>query len=527
MFREFTKLLCGAAVAMVMVAGAALAEPTRGGSIVWPVASAPRHFNSAVQSGIATAMPAAQIFASPLRFDADWKPQPYLAEKWEVAPDGLSVTLTLVDGAKFHDGKPVTSEDVAFSVMAVKENHPFQTMLAPVTGVDTPDPRTAVIRLAHPHPAILLAMSPALMPILPKHVYGDGQDLKSHPANLKPVGSGPFKFEEYREGEYITLVRNDDFFIKDRPYLDRIVMRIIPDGPNRTIAMERHEGHVMPFEERIRDINRMKRQDGLVVTDQGYAGIGPINWLAFNLERPPFDNKKVRQAIGYAIDKEFVTKALMEGVGVRALGPIAPGGPFSPKDVEPYKLDLDKANKLLDEAGFPRKADGTRFTMNVDYIPGFALLKTMAEYMKPQLAKVGIKAEPRPSPDFPTWASRVSNHDFDATMDVVFNWGDPVIGVHRTYLSSNIRKGVIWSNTQSYRNPRVDELLTAAGKEQDEAKRKALYDEFQKIVVDDAPIVFIAVSPYHTVFDKRLANLPTTIWGTASPLDETYWAQKP
>ena len=105
-------------------------------------------------------------------------------------------------------------------------------------------------------------------------------------------------------------------------------------------------------------------------------------------------------------------------------------------------------------------------------------------------------------------------------MDNVFNWGDPVIGVARTYLSSNIRKGIIWSNTQQYSNPKVDTLLNEAAVEPNFAKRKALYSEFQKIVVNDAPIFYVNVTPYHNVFSKSLADLPLTIWGMLSPLDE-------
>ncbi|MEC9102592.1 MAG: ABC transporter substrate-binding protein, partial [Pseudomonadota bacterium] len=153
----------------------------------------PRHFNGAIQSGIATAMPSTQIFASPLMYSDSWDPIPYLAKSWETSADGLTVTLNLVDNATFHDGTPLTSEDVAFSIMTIKENHPFKTMLAPVTTVETPDATTAVIKLEHPHPALMLAMSPALMPIIPKHVYGEG-NIQENPANLNPVGSGPFKF---------------------------------------------------------------------------------------------------------------------------------------------------------------------------------------------------------------------------------------------------------------------------------------------------------------------------------------------
>jgi peptide/nickel transport system substrate-binding protein len=143
------------------------------------------------------------------------------------------------------------------------------------------------------------------------------------------------------------------------------------------------------------------------------------------------------------------------------------------------------------------------------------------------LKRVGINLEVRAAPDFPTWAQRVSNYDFDLTMDTVYNWGDPIIGVNRTYLSSNIRKGVIWSNTQQYSNPKVDELLQAAALETSPAKRKALYSEFQKIVVGDVPIYFINATPYYNAFSKGLAGLPTSIWGMMSPLDEIYWKTPP
>ena len=170
-------------------------EPRYGGRLVISSGSGePRHFNSALVSGSATAMIGAQIFASPLRYDAHWTPYPYLAETWDLSEDGLALTLNLVKGARFHDGHPITSADIAFSIMAVKTHHPFKSMFAPVEKVDTPDEFTAVIHLSHPHPAILLTMSPPFLPILPKHIYGDGQDLSTHPANTSPVGSGPFKF---------------------------------------------------------------------------------------------------------------------------------------------------------------------------------------------------------------------------------------------------------------------------------------------------------------------------------------------
>jgi len=174
-------------------------------SLVWGVVGTPRHLNPAVQSGIATMMPGAQLFASPLRYDADWQPVSYFAESWSFGDEGRSLTLKLVEGATFHDGHPITSEDVAFSIMAVKQYHPFDAMMKAVVSVDTPAPNLAVIRMSQASPVILLALSPPFCPILPKHVFGDGRDLRTHPRNTDPVGSGAFKFVAFKPDQFIVL----------------------------------------------------------------------------------------------------------------------------------------------------------------------------------------------------------------------------------------------------------------------------------------------------------------------------------
>lgn len=490
-----------------------------GGTLVIASTQVPRHLNGSVQSGIATAVPSTQIFASLLRYDDDWVPQPYLAESWTVSDDGLSVTLNLVHNATFHDGTPVTAEDVAFSIMNTKENHPFKTMFAPVEAIDTPDDYTVVIRLSQPHPALLLALSPALAPILPKHVYGDGQDPKTHPANSAPVGSGPFMLEEFKPGEAIVLKKNPNFFIEGRPKLDEIIIRIIKDPSALLIAMENGDADMYPFMAGSQEIKRLEKVERLAITDQGYASIGPINWLAFNTESPKLSDVRVRQAIAYAVDRNFITKALMRGIAKPQRSLIIESSPFFDDTIPAYDADLDKAKALMAEAGF---ADGMELT--VDFIPGTKeQQQSVAEYLKSQLKKIGIEVTVRAAPDFPTWAGRVAGHDFEMTMDAVFNWGDPVIGVHRSYLCSNIRKGVIWSNTQSYCNETVDELLNAAAVEQDPAKRKALYAQFQQIVAEDLPIYWINALPYHTAYDKRLQNPPVGIWGTMHPMDMVSW----
>ena len=516
------RLLLGSATAIAAAAAVSLPvlAQTHGGTMVIGTGENPRHLNPAVQSGTATAVPGTQLFASPLKYDEDWQMQPYLAESWSVSDDGLSVTLNLVKNAVFHDGQPVTSEDVAFSIETVRDNHPFKSMFAPVTSVDTPDAHTAIIRLSQPHPAIMLALSGPLCPIIPKHVYGDGQDIKSHPANSAPVGSGPFKFVSWEQGGDIVMERFDDFFIENRPYLDGMVIRRITDANSIVIAMENGDLDFYPFVGGSQQIKRLEEAGHLTVTKTGYEAIGPTVWLAFNTQKEPLNDVRVRQAIAYAVDRDFIVNVLHRGTSTIQRGPIIESSPFFDETIEAYDVDLDKANALLDEAGHPAD-DGTRFELTIDYIPILPeQMKSPAEYMKSQLKKVGIEVELRASPDFPTWAQRVSNYEFDMTMDVPFNWGDPVIGVHRTYLSSNIVKGVIWSNTQQYSNPEVDALLEAGGKELDFEKRKEFYSEFQHLVARDLPVYWLNSLPFHSAFKNSIVNPPLGIWGPMQSMDD-------
>ncbi|RZL96002.1 MAG: ABC transporter substrate-binding protein [Variovorax sp.] len=525
-FTRRTTLLSAALIAASALFSlpASAQEPKRGGTLVLGNTQTPRHLNGAVQSGIATALPSTQVFASPLRFDDKWNPQPYLAESWKLAEDGMSLTLNLRKNAVFHDGKPVTSADVAFSIMAIKANHPFTTMLGPVEKVDTPDPYTAIVRMSTPHPAIVLAMSPALCPILPKHIYGDGQDLKNHPRNSTDVvGSGPFRVTEFKSGQRIVMERFDKFFLAGKPYLDKVIVNITPDMASLMLGLERGDVQMLPFASVPTDLRRLADNPQVALTPKGYEGIGALNWLAFNLTKKPLSDVQVRKAIATAIDKNFIAKALMGGFATVADGPIVASSPFAVTDLVRYPVDLKKAAEMLDAAGYKAGANGERFKLTMDYLPGADdQQKTVAEYLRGQLKKVGITVEVRASADFPAWAKRMASRDFDMSMDLVFNWGDPIIGVHRTYLSTNI-KPVVWTNTQSYSNPKVDELLNTAGGIVDPVKRKAYYATFEKIVTDELPIVFINQVPYHTAASKKLANVPASIWGPLSPYDEIYF----
>lgn len=515
-------VLMAASVLSALPAAAQAAK--RGGTLIVGTTQVARTLNGAVQSGFSTAMPGAQLFASPLRFDDKWNARPYLAESWKLADDGKSLTLHLRRDAVFHDGHPITSEDVAYSIMAIKANHPFATMMGPVERVDTPDPYTAIIRMSTPHPAIVLAMSPALCPILPKHIYDDGKDLKTNPRNaVNVVGSGPFKLVEFVPGQRIVLERFDKFFLPGKPYLDKVIFNVTRDNASLILGMERGDIQMLPFIGGALDLKRLSKDPKIAITAKGYEGAGALNWLAFNLTRKPLSDLIVRKAIATAIDKNFIVKVLMGGFASVDDGPIIPSSPFATTDLTRYPFDLKKAAAMLDAAGYKVGADGSRFKLTIDYLPGVdEQQKNVAEYIRGQLKKVEIAVELRPSADFPGWARRMATHDYDMSMDSVFNWGDPVIGVARTYLSTNI-KPIVWSNTTSYNNPKVDELLKKAGSEMDPAKRKAYYAAFQKIVTADLPIVFINTTPYHTATSVKVGNVPASIWGPMAPYDEVYF----
>ena len=516
-------LQAGAALTAGSIFGIPLdvaAQAAKGGVLVVGSTQAPRHLNSAVQSGIATMMPAAQLFASPIRMDKNWKPQPYLAESWTLSPDNRSITLVLRKNAVFHDGKPITAEDVKFSIETIRDNHPFKTMYGPVNAVTINDPQTAVIRLAEPHPAVLLALSTSLTPIIPKHIFGDGTDVKIHPRNATPVGSGAFKLVEFKPGEHIIMDRFDRFFMKDEPKLERIIVRLFKDPTSLLLAFERGEVDVHQALTDPREIERVRKIPSAQVYKAAPA-IGPLTWLAFNTKSPKLADKRVRQAINFAIDKKYILEAMLGNMNARATGPIAMGSPYYSADVEKYDFNLGQATKLLDDAGLKPGANGVRMTLDIDAIPGSADFKAIQEYMKPALAKIGIEANVRLSPDFPTWARRVSSLQFEATLDSVYNWGDPVIGVHRTWLSSNIKPGVIWSNTQSYSNPKVDEWLAAAGQEMNLAKRKELYKQVQKAVADDCPVAFLYEQAFYEAYLNKVQNPPKGIWGLMDAVNES------
>jgi peptide/nickel transport system substrate-binding protein len=507
-------------VAFSAAPNAVLAQK-RGGTLVQITQPEP----PTLASYAATAGPIGQvttkIYDGLLEYGWDMKPQPSLAQSWMVAPDGKTVTFKLRTDVKFHDGKPFTSADVQFTIMEVlKKIHPQGlNVFKEVTAVETPDAYTAVFRLANPAPYMMMHLSAYGSPMIPKHVFGIG-DLRNHEFANKPIGTGPFKFVEWRRGEFVRLDRNPGYWRPGQPYLDRIVVRFVPDSSTRSALMEKGEAHVAGFGAvPYNDVKRLSALPSIEVTTKGYELISPHVELLTNAKRPPLDNVKVRQAVSYAIDRQFIIDNVWFGFGKLATGPISSNfkasGLYS-SNVRNYNSAdrIAMANKLLDEAGFPRKADGTRFEIVVDSTPYGEEFQRFGEVVVQQLAQIGIKSTMRYE-DVPTWIKRVyTDYDFYLTTNWLYGLPDPVIGVmHRSFHSANIRKGTGFMNGSRWSTPEMDAVLDRAAVEIDPLKRAAMYHEAQKIAVEAVPVIYVHELNFPTLINKSYKDVIVTPLG--------------
>lgn len=500
------------------------AEPKDGGTLT-TFTSGYRTLNPAVQSGSGTGVPGSQIFAGLILVGVDYAIEPYLAKSWSVSDDQLTVSFDLVNEARFHDGIPITGEDVKFSLETVRANHPFgAAMFGNVAEIEVPASDKVVLRLSKPVPGLMLSMQPLLLPILPKHIYDDGQEVKSHPRNMdNVVGSGPFKVAENKPEERLVLAKNEDFFIPGKPHLDRIVYPVVKDPLTRMLMMEKGEIAYAPFAGiRSNDATRLAKVEGLIVTNEGYDAIGYVHYLEFNLRSAPFDNSDVRKALAHALDTDFMSKVLFGGQTVPGTGPLHTGNPFYSNEVLMYEPDMEKAAAMLDAAGYPVGADGNRFSFELD-VPSWAPQAhvPMAEYTQAQLAKLNIEVTLRQAPDFGTWVQRIAAWDYSATVNGSFNYPDPTIGVHRHFDCDNI-KNVIWSNTQGYCDPEVNALLDKASVETDFEKRKAIYVDLQRKIQEDLVFIYMPQDFSTTVYSTDVAGLPDSPFGALSPLFDVY-----
>ncbi|MBP2228425.1 peptide/nickel transport system substrate-binding protein [Azospirillum agricola] len=470
---------------------------------------------------------AGKIYQGLLTYDQKLNPLPSLAKSWTVSPDGLTYTFKLFENVTWHDGKPFTAKDVVFSASKfLMEVHPrARAVFARCESITAPDELTVEFKLKEPFPAFLQSFEVSSAPIVPAHLY-EGTDFRANPANATPIGTGPFKLKEWVKGSHIQLVRNEAYYKAGLPYLDGITFRVIPDAASRSLALESGQvqqtqySDVEPFE-----VPRLKTLANLELSTKGYEFVAPMSWLEINHRVKPLDDKRFRKAIAYAIDRKFIRDKIWFGLGRVPTGPINSVVKFYDPKVTTYEPNIEKAKALLDEMGLKPDAKGVRATVKIMPMPYGETWTRLGEYLKQALGKAGI-AVTLESTDAAGWSQRVANWDYEITTNFLYQYGDPALGVARTYISDNIRKGVLFTNTMGYSNPKVDALFASAAREIDPAKRQADYSEVQQILADELPVVWLLEMEFPTFLDKRVRNANKTAIGVNDTYEDVWLAAK-
>jgi len=470
-----------------------------------------------------TQFAASKIYQSLLTYSKDLKPIPSLAKSWSISPDGLTYTFVLHKGVKWHDGKPFSAADVVFSAdKFLREVHPRMRALMTqrVESVVADGEDKVVFKLKQPFSPFIYAFEVSTMPIVPKHIY-EGTDYRNNPANNTPIGTGPFMLKEWKRGSHIHLVKNPAYFKPGLPYLDEIYLRVVPDAASRAVAYERgivdvlRGGDVENFE-----VRRLQKLTDTSVTMAGWEMFSPVMFLQMNLRRQPFDNKVVRQAVMHAMDRNFILKNIFFNVGKPATGPIASTTLYYDKNVPSYEFDMAKAKKMLADAG----VKPGNYTIKLMPLPYGAVWDRLSEYTKQQLEQLGFKVT-IDAADAGGYSKKVSDWDFDITMNFLYQYADPAIGVSRTYISSNIIKGTPFANNHGYSNAQVDRLFDAAPVALNPDVRQKMYSELQRLIVDDVAVGNLLELQFATLYRNKVHNLVTTGIGLNETLD-TVWIAK-
>jgi peptide/nickel transport system substrate-binding protein len=503
----------GGASVLLPATAQAQSTPARGGTLVAALTDNPPHFITGITTNILTITVGGQVFDTLIKVDSSFKLVPSLAKSWDIAPDGLAYTFHLEPDAMWHDGKPFTSEDVKFSFAEINGKYNSLAIQAykDVASIGTPDPHTVVFRLKASDPSFFpwAFSQPNFAQVYPKHIY-EGSDPRTNPANLKPVGTGPFMFKEWVRGSHIILERYPKYFHADKIYLDRVVFKIIPEPGARQLALETGDiDHIPYYGLPSSSLEALAAGANTRVIDSMRPALGEII-VFFNLRNPPLSNKLVRKAIAHAVDRDLLVKLAINGRGKPAVGPIrSDNAPFFNPDVPKYAFDPARARQLLDEAGFKQQGSAPRFSVRLGYEASGegGALQAAADIMREQLRAVGIDLKLMPA-DAASWTDTTSKWNFDMALGSFGTGPDPKIAVSRLYLSSNI-KNTLGSNVMGYANPEVDDLLGKADREMNPEQRAKLYQQAQMVIVDDLPGLWLWEKTYPIANRKGVVGLPS------------------
>jgi len=425
------------------------------------------------------------VFRGLVGHDVDNEVVPALAESWEVSPDERTYTFTLRDGLTWHDGKPFTSADVKFTLDAVRapdSDAATRKNFQAISTVEVPDERTVRIQLDTPDAPLLDALA---MGILPRHLLA-GKEITDPDFSRNPVGTGPFRLDEYKPGQFASLTAFDGFH-GGRPALDQIVITYVPDATARLVQLTNGEVDGAFLEPQ--QASRVQRDDRLRLQVSRTADYRAV---MFNMTKPTFDDPRVRQAMNFAVDRQALVDTVLLGYGEPATGPLDLNA-YGDPGIAPYRFDPARAAALMGEAGYTRTGDGP---WTKDGRPMAFSISTFAEdplrvallnVVATQLREAGfdVTAEPR--------ARDYVVDNWDALDAFVIGWGTPYhpdTSLYGPFHSSQVlaKDG---SNYGSYANATADAAMDAGRAATEQPQAEAAYQQFQQAIADDPPYLWM------------------------------------
>jgi peptide/nickel transport system substrate-binding protein len=417
-----------------------------------------------------------------------------LAETWETSQDGKTFTFHLRQGVKFHNGDPVTVDDVIYSLNRVKSDKKsgWADMYADIETIQAKDAATLVITTKRPYVPMLANLSMFAASIVPKKLGESGYDF-----NAKPVGSGPFVFDHWSKGTEIVLKKNPDYWQKGLPYLDEVRFLLVAEDNTRNLKLQAGEVDIaadVPFS----SIAELKSNPDVTVKAEPLMR---VDFITMNTTRKPFDDVKIRQAVNYAVDKDALIQAVLFGNG-------KPANTFLPPmlyhdDAAPgYKNDVAKAKELITQSSQP---NGFKTTLNI--ASGDSLQNQVAIIVKEQLAKIGIDVTIQ---QLESGVKRKAFRDLNYDLSYQLMTSDVIDPDELTMFGGASATKTFWTG---YNNPKVDQLAKDGQAETDPAKRAQIYKEIQKILSDDAPYIYLYYVPAANVTSKRVQNFTPLLTG--------------
>jgi len=447
------------------------------------------------------------VYNGLLRYNGQLELEGELAERWEVSEDNRTLIFHLRRNVRWHDGAPFTAEDVKFTYeLYINPEIPtaYAESFSQVTRVETPDPYTFIAHYDTPYAPALLSWATA---IHPRHLL-EGTDMLRSPLSRSPVGTGPYRFGEWVSGEKIVLEANPDYF-EGSPYIRRVVYRIIPDVSTQFLELQTGSLDFMgltPLQfDRQTDTLAFRRN----YNKYQYLSFG-YTYLGYNLRRPLFADKRVRQALAYAIDEQELIDGVLLGYGVVATGPYKPDTWVYNPDVRRYDYNPEKARQLLAEAGWQDTTgdgilnkDGQRLTFTIITNQGNDLRIKTGEIIQRRFREIGVDVRLRVI----EWATFLKDFinpgNFDAT---ILGWsGGPEPDQYNIWHSSKTTPGQL--NFIGFEHPEVDELLERGRRVFDQEQRKEYYDRFQEILAEEQPYTFLYVSEALPAVSRRFRGV--------------------